>query len=548
MLSLYIESEFDAQARPVLQQARDMRACVVLFDGIDEASDLREQVETFVVKVLAPSGIRLVVTSRPEGVRAALCESSGAFRATSFIPIQLGPSPSASLWLSGGAWCFAMLPCDAPAEIVPTASLGLPDRSGWVVMNLARLKEQQQHAAISTQLKGDEFFEKLAQLTKIRREHDKLYARCFTRDEQQVIENFTVRNALLLAEPSADAHRDCEGLAYDASMRQRTLDGQRIIRERPASGSFESAYISSLDGQMRASGVLTAIDAALRDESGQGLQQAAAGHRVSMVTDTRVSLQQALAACAPSLASDGADKVSEKLASWLQLKRSDGHRGLTAEALWEHVTRRTDELYVVAQSLFPIFEAGMQQLAAACDGKVNVGPLKDPVRVCEKAENDYQTRFGDSELAEACVGDILRATVVCKRGADYVRMMKMLQLDGGYGFDFDGQRAQLELVKMNNRFRVVDPTHFRFVNVFMMLSYGAARISVELQVHQVVFPSSPPRPIPTLTRAVACAGRPQVMERAHACARHVPILPLSLPRRVHARPRRDARARAPLLR
>ena len=36
-------------------------------DGVDEASDLREEVEEYFVRRIAPTGVRIVVTSRPEG-------------------------------------------------------------------------------------------------------------------------------------------------------------------------------------------------------------------------------------------------------------------------------------------------------------------------------------------------------------------------------------------------------------------------------------------------------------------------------------------------
>ena len=52
----------------MLLLAYEMRACAILIDGVDEAAGLREVVEAFVHYELVPSGNRLVVTSRPEGV------------------------------------------------------------------------------------------------------------------------------------------------------------------------------------------------------------------------------------------------------------------------------------------------------------------------------------------------------------------------------------------------------------------------------------------------------------------------------------------------
>ena len=56
----------------MLLQAHEMRALVVLIDGVDEAAGMKEAIEEFVHKEVSVSGNRLVVTSRPEGVRLEL--------------------------------------------------------------------------------------------------------------------------------------------------------------------------------------------------------------------------------------------------------------------------------------------------------------------------------------------------------------------------------------------------------------------------------------------------------------------------------------------
>ena len=53
----------------MLMQAYEMRALIVLLDGVDEAAGLRDQIEGFVHKELVPTGNRVLVTSRPEGIR-----------------------------------------------------------------------------------------------------------------------------------------------------------------------------------------------------------------------------------------------------------------------------------------------------------------------------------------------------------------------------------------------------------------------------------------------------------------------------------------------
>ena len=58
--------------RKMLSQAFEMRALVVLIDGVDEAAGLRDEIEEFIHQELVPSGNRVLVTSRPEGVTLPL--------------------------------------------------------------------------------------------------------------------------------------------------------------------------------------------------------------------------------------------------------------------------------------------------------------------------------------------------------------------------------------------------------------------------------------------------------------------------------------------
>ncbi len=66
---LIAEYKDDEPRRNMLLQAYEMRTLVVLLDGIDEASGLKEELENFMLEKLAPMRVRLVVTSRPEGIR-----------------------------------------------------------------------------------------------------------------------------------------------------------------------------------------------------------------------------------------------------------------------------------------------------------------------------------------------------------------------------------------------------------------------------------------------------------------------------------------------
>jgi hypothetical protein len=128
MLRWYIRNECaDNKERcQLLLTAYDLRALVILVDGVDEAAGMRDVVEAFVHYELVPSGNRLVVTSRPEGV-------------------------------------------------------DLEDyRRKFVVMNLTELSQEQQRNVIQMQLQGNQFFEHLVNLAECRRDLDDRYHKTFS--------------------------------------------------------------------------------------------------------------------------------------------------------------------------------------------------------------------------------------------------------------------------------------------------------------------------------------------------------------------------------
>ena len=125
MLAWYIERNFVGQEQAMLLQAHTMRALVVLIDGVDEAAGMKEAIEEFVHKEVAVSGNRLVVTSRPEGVRLEL----------------------------------------------------YVDR--FIVINLLQLSDEQQRRVINSQMKGNVFFDHLMSLSAIRKGQDAIYEEAF---------------------------------------------------------------------------------------------------------------------------------------------------------------------------------------------------------------------------------------------------------------------------------------------------------------------------------------------------------------------------------
>jgi hypothetical protein len=122
LLEKYIESVYAGKKmeawQTMLMQAYEMRALVVLLDGVDEAAGLREEIEHFVHKQIVPSGNRVLVTSRPEGVPLA-------------------------------SYCKT-----------------------FIVMNLCQLTNEQQRKVINIQMEGNQFFDHLLSLGEVRKKLD----------------------------------------------------------------------------------------------------------------------------------------------------------------------------------------------------------------------------------------------------------------------------------------------------------------------------------------------------------------------------------------
>ena len=172
----YIERNFEGAERRMLVQAHQMRALVILIDGVDEAAGMKEAIEEFVHKEVAVSGNRLVVTSRPEGVRLELYE----------------------------------------------------DR--FIVINLLQLTDEQQRKVINSQMKGNVFFDHLISLSVIRKGQDEIYEQTFPPETRarRIVEGFEAPNLFLL-----------EGGAPNPAQRQHDVTGDHVLREQRAGSLAE---------------------------------------------------------------------------------------------------------------------------------------------------------------------------------------------------------------------------------------------------------------------------------------------------------------------
>jgi hypothetical protein len=153
---------------------------------------------------------------------------------------------------------------------------------------------------------------------------------------------------------------------------------------------------------------------------------------------------------------------------FLQLKRSNsGPAYLPRDPikLWRVIEQRTDSIFEVNEPILSLFEAAIQHFlrASGCRGKLEMGPLKDPVRVVEKAANSYRVDqdgrpyFSDDVLPEACVLDIVRARYLCMSSEGLLKMQQSLV--EGYVADVDGKRVTLRVIRAKMKFGR-DQVHF----------------------------------------------------------------------------------------
>jgi len=170
------------------------------------------------------------------------------------------------------------------------------------------------------------------------------------------------------------------------------------------------------------------------------------------------------------------------------------------------VVARTDELYQLAEQLLDSYKLAIHELlnrVGLREDSLIMGPLKDPVRIYEKAMDDYSSgRFDldDGVLPEAWVTDILRCQIVVRYGQSrkLFELQELLSQEGGVrvrrreadtSLFWQGDATQggtddvkLNLVRVKNRFSTLITTHFRYVLNNIQLSKGPLSMICEIQV------------------------------------------------------------------
>lgn len=299
-----------------------------------------------------------------------------------------------------------------------------------------------------------------------------------------------VPDRFLLAKPPPNAHVDIDGIAYDPAICIRW--NGRVVQCRDLGVVPKSRYLLSLSEALTP-GFLEKLDrhlAALQSPTESALEVAVKNVWDAVRTSHSASGSGGLRAEESSRIL----KLATKLAK-LVLKHKEQHLakikfgacGLetadTSATLWPHIVARTDEIYMAAERAQPAYDELMAHLVRSAElpaSALLIGALKDPIRVHEKAIDDYAERFPPSQLAEACMPDVLRARAICSDSRSMAALLRLL-LAGVESAD----GARLSVLRVKNKIGNLDPTHFRYliVNCELATANGDAAVVVELQVH-----------------------------------------------------------------
>ena len=398
-------------------------------------------------------------------------------------------------------------------------------KESFVIANLKPLSDEQQRQMVASQLGKNVFFENLAEFTKIRTKHVEIFNTLAfpDADERKRIVNYSAPNYQFVNK--RDGKRD-------GNMRQKTRDGKLCAVSTAEEPS--SKYLLGLWAKITPEVVAKIDDLdALKDTeapSGDGIEKLKQTIRdllsvpkpanledphdppavsvvyrlVLLVIKRRKQLSSTSSRPIRSAVSGffgrvlaGREEIDHSEDSppiqtgggtLKYLKRWVPHT--TAAALWPCIVARTDEIYATVEDLLPVFEAVMKQIVT--DAGLNpetdlmlASGLKDPVRMHEKALDDYEADFPDWDdtkvVPETCVIDLLRGRAVAPSGTIMILLLDKMR--NGFEVIFKGKVAKLYLLRCKNKMGNKDPTRFSNMLTNLVLEYDGVTVITELQVH-----------------------------------------------------------------
>ena len=274
-------------------------------------------------------------------------------------------------------------------------------------------------------------------------------------------------------------------------MRNHNVHGTVCQRREAASVAPQSEFLRELHRRWTSSGLLREIDVALAHlddfaddaaiEDAMGRVHLPAGPAAS--EDARLGLKLAKLLTKRRrnalLLDETPDETPRPAGQW------------SASSLWAEIMARTDEMYEIAELYKDRFDRLLRLLYARIGQRTDLEfhvsrwdpktrreertrltslmtcALKDPIRVHEKALDDYQGRFADSAPPEACVADLVRARAILSDASRFQQLCD--ELEKGVREELNGEVLTLRLVRGKNKFRTLDPSHFRNILLNLLL-------------------------------------------------------------------------------
>ena len=490
----YIKNQFAdrPEERTLLLHAYDMRALVILVDGVDEAAGLRDIVEAFVHYELVPSGNRLVVTSRPEGV-------------------------------------------------------DLEDyKARFVVMNLLPLSQEQQRNVIQMQLQGNSFFEHLVNIGECRKLMDEQYRRTFhTQDLRKQIEEFDLRSGAAGAGDDGDdgaavPTRQAQGAEAEAARPPTKGKGSVVQLDVPSSasvaappgamkrrGTHRALHVAPLQEEVTAwverakdrkllSHHLQMIDQTISPKGDFTLlEQFESDIRLLPVPCTRAQMQRAILGIQDSLGGDPPLSVLEALEElgllrkYFHLSAQTGAKGTKLHvpiyATWLHIVEFIDPLLATSAQCAPALSAALRSLSEAqldidepsfCNpvllwrsatesGRVSSWKAPWTVRVEEGARALAAAPTAQSdEAGPEVLRKLWTISVRIQFDAGDQLLAVLKKLADGVTLNVDGEPTTLTTLALDNAFhpRRLHPTHLRDCSCFAVLTHKGDSVLARVQL------------------------------------------------------------------
>ncbi len=453
------------QARALLCACR-MRRVVMLIDDLHKVAAHDHEALTHALYTMQEAGLLTIAVSRSESVDQSLLHR---FRLLT----------------------LSELTEEQQRRIV---HLCLQQHSGQRAEDTARLNNLGVHA----------FFEHVVQFTALRNGHDRLYTSLFAEPQRQAVERARARDRFVRRDGSFDPSL-CLQYRSSASARE------RVVEPLAPGAPLQSQFLSNLQKLLKSSrrNMLQELDdmhklhdadklaSLLIDDKAYPRHEAFPEHEAKALRRVLSRLTKLVNLEAHPSPPERSQPAGLRTPSPPALQRR--FIGPPSK-LWQTICQRTDELYRVNERLEPVAQRLFSQLiydfktSSNSDGGTidfsGIAPLKDPVRVHEKAIVDYGDRF--DHLPESCVLDVLRCRLTISDSATLVAVMNRLATLRGEEWHLGlevARVAKLTTLRMKNKFNPLhlDPAHFRNVLFNFKLEVvdpvGLGWTFVEVQLH-----------------------------------------------------------------